>query len=285
MPSLLHMRIVRLTVALSVVNVAIGVGIVLPCVLVLWVSWSWHTWTERAALGLFVGVAALPLTVAIRVSRAALAHVRRWDSYPDEHWRRAGEALWWSLAFELIGAAVAAAMTGFAVYARTPLAPRLMGVICCGDVIVFLGYLLCLSGLSCTLCRGQVVPYFEHCVGEIDTFCHGQSLLRNLAELDRIAREVLVAPLSDFGWGDDMLGQNVVWHEPTAGLKTVKSLLAQLQSEDLARPNAAGIIDDLERIAHALERAAAEGCRFSLLLRYSDATNGQEWDIRQGTCF
>ena len=89
---------------------------------------------------------------------------------------------------------------------------------------------------------------------------------------------------SAFGWHDDMRGETVVWHDPAVGLKTVKALLTHLGGEDCRGPTwrASWTIWNASPMRRS---AVAEGCRFSLLLRYSDGTNGQEWEIRQGSCF
>ena len=121
-------------------------------------------------------------------------------------------------------------------------------------------------------------------VGDITTYASGESLARHVDELDEVARTYAVAPLSTFGWNDDLEDEPVVWHAPTDGLKTVNFLLLALEHEETGWDDHAATVADLKQIAHALERADLHGIPFSFLLRHSTATNSQEWDIRQGTC-
>ena len=74
------------------------------------------------------------------------------------------------------------------------------------------------------------------------------------------------------------------WHPAADGLKTVNCLLIALEQVDTGWDDHAATIADLKAIAHALERADAQGIPFSFLLRHTTVTNGQEWDARQGTC-
>ncbi len=228
----------RLAVGWVALSVTIGGGFLLPSLLIVCVLWPGATWPERCAFIAPLVLTSLPLLAAVRVGGRVIAHTRRWSSYPKAHWRRAVQTLWGSLAFMLIGATLATGGTAFAIFGRSSIASPAVWWIRFGDVIVFLGFFVSLSEVSCVLNRGQVVPYFERPVGGIDTFCHGQSLLRNLADLERLAEEIGVSPLSAFGWHDDMRGETVVWHDPAVGLKTVKALLTHLGGEDsrAARP-------------------------------------------------
>ena len=81
-----------------------------------------------------------------------------------------------------------------------------------------------------------------------------------------MARGLGLAPLSAFGWNDDLEREPLAWHEAAVGLKTVDALLVHLQGEELAWDDHAGIVADLKRIAHALSRADAQGIPFCLLL-------------------
>ena len=135
--------------------------------------------------------------------------------------------------------------------------------------------------------HASVVPYFPRKVGEIDTFGQGEFLARHMAELDEIAASLGLRALSSFGWNDDIENEILLWHESAEGLKTVNALLDYLQSEEIARIEYAGITADLKRIAHALERADAQGIAFSLLLRHSTVSERAQNGTRsvRGTCF
>ncbi len=131
----------------------------------------------------------------------------------------------------------------------------------------------------------SVLPYFRSQVGDIHTFSKGHHVARHLGELDELARSIEVAPLSTFGWNDDRRGEPLVWHDSAEGLRTVKGLMAALEKEDFARADHSGIIEDLKRIAHALDRAQVQGIAFCLLLRHGDTTNAMEHEQRKGSFF
>jgi hypothetical protein len=52
--------------------------------------------------------------------------------------------------------------------------------------------------------HASVMPYFRRRVGDITTYASGESLARHVDELDEVARTYNVAPLSTFGWNDDL---------------------------------------------------------------------------------
>jgi hypothetical protein len=131
----------------------------------------------------------------------------------------------------------------------------------------------------------SVCPYFERRVGNIDTFGRGGALARRHRELDALAGRLGVAPLSHFGFADDLEGETLVWHDPTDGLATVDALLAALRADVSLRRGQPRVVADLVRVADALEKARLKGIRFCLLYRPGGGTSGQEWDVRKGTAF
>jgi hypothetical protein len=68
-------------------------------------------------------------------------------------------------------------------------------------------------------------------------------------------------------------------------LKTVNALLVHLRVDELGGAGRAGVIDDLKRLAHALERADRAGIDFCLILNRGSMTSGAEHDAREGTFF
>jgi hypothetical protein len=133
--------------------------------------------------------------------------------------------------------------------------------------------------------RVAIIPYFECEVGEIDTFLAGQALARHVVPLDELAENRGLTPLSAFGYGDDLLGEPVVWHQPAEGISTVEGLLAALETEPSPVADRENVRRDLTRMAHALRRAADREIRFSLLMRHGNATSALEWERRIGTAF
>jgi hypothetical protein len=130
-----------------------------------------------------------------------------------------------------------------------------------------------------------IIPYFQSAVGEIDTFCAGKALVLQVLLLDRISAELNVRPLSDFGYNDDICGERVEWHDPAVGLKTVRALLTEIKSHPERVDGGRNLIDDLDKLMHALGRANDQNIRFSLLLRQGNSTNALEWERRIGTAF
>jgi hypothetical protein len=131
----------------------------------------------------------------------------------------------------------------------------------------------------------SVCPYFESRGGDIETFGHGRALVRRHRELDALACRLGVAPLSSFGFADDLAGETLVWHDAADGLTTVEALLGALTptGPGCEIPRREPIVADLRRVADALAKAREKGIRFCLMVRSGDGTNAQEWQIRQGT--
>jgi hypothetical protein len=111
----------------------------------------------------------------------------------------------------------------------------------------------------------SVCPYFESPVGDIETFGHGRALARRHCELDALACRHGVAPLSSFGFADDLEGETLVWHDPADGLATVEALLGALSGPGCEIPRREPIVADLKRVADALAKAHAKGIRFCLM--------------------
>lgn len=281
--SVLYERVVRATLAWVLVTLAIAAGLTLVSLLPL-VGLVGRL-AEKLLAVAFLALAVLYLSVLFRQPVRALRHVLRCPGYPQRHWIETLGMLRSVTACEVAGLAVCSGLTAFAVLGPSPRA-EMAAVVATGFDAIYLCLLpIWVSGASETMRFKAVVPYFRSRVDEIDTFCHGAYLARHTGELDELARQLGVTPLSSFGWDDDMFGGTPVWHDASAGLKTVDTLLAHVAAEGLAWDDHAGVVDDLKRIAHALSRAAGRGIGFCLLLHYWAATNGLEWEQRRGTCF
>ena len=226
----------------------------------------------------------LLLYAVMRTTWLSVAQVWRSPGYPDRHWWFVRRAFRRILRTELILIAVVCVAIVVARRSQGSIADRAdLAVGVAGAIFVYY-QLAVVTGLNDILRHAAVVPYFPRRVGEITTFCSGESLAQHVDELDELARTHDVAPLSAFGWNDDLEGETVVWHASTEGLKTVNFLLIALEREETGWDDHAATMADLKQIAHALERADAQRIPFSFLLRHSTVTNGQEWEVRQGTC-
>lgn len=135
----------------------------------------------------------------------------------------------------------------------------------------------------------SIHPYFgkppagERPVSSGACLLSGRALAQNLEPLDTLAEELCVSPISAFGFADDFFGEQVTWHPPEQGLKTVSALLDSLAEQPDRVPDSQSVTKDLKKIADALENARKRNIRFSLVVRATNATNPMEWEQRQGT--
>jgi hypothetical protein len=159
------------------------------------------------------------------------------------------------------------------------------------SAVVLIGFTLWLCSYFVMTLRfwlfapARVVPYFERRLdsGTKGAFKNGFALAQRFDELERRASQLGVPPLSAFGFGDDVLGQLVVWHATEAGLKTVQALVASSHSEALH----AKLLEDLRALEAALERAEAKAVRFALVVRIGADKwiSGAEMFQRKGSFF
>ncbi|MHC4103838.1 MAG: hypothetical protein ACYSR9_02770 [Planctomycetota bacterium] len=133
--------------------------------------------------------------------------------------------------------------------------------------------------------KARVVPYFKARVGREDAFSSGAAIAKNCQRLDRIAAERNLVPISVFGFNDDWEDEEVQWHEPNKGLKSVQGLLDALRQNPELLDKLPVVIADLERIKTALEKANSRGIPFCFILR--KGTDGDvvplEMDCRKGS--
>ncbi len=162
--------------------------------------------------------------------------------------------------------------------------PALTPAIAAAIFLVF-GLLNGLGSLYDTYRYVQVIPYFERRLDEIQTFLAGQTMARTMNQLDAIAMEQNVQPLSTFGFADDLCGETLQWHDPNVGLKSIAAISRRIEDSDVPTTILTPLLDDLKKWQHALERAASENVAFCVLLRHGNSTSGQEWDVRKGSAF
>ena len=246
-------------------------------------------WT-RASIGpiasglLGSALGGLLLYGVLRCIVLSFVRVCRSPGYPDRHWWFVRRAFRRVLRTELFLLAVVSTATFVAVRSDGWVGDRAeIAVGVSGAVFIFY-QLIMIASLNDMLRHASVWLYFRRRVGDINVYSSGESLARHVAQLDEGACAHGVAPLSKYGWNDDLEGEQVAWHAPAEGLKTVNFLLVALEQEETGWDDHAATIADLKAMAHALERADARGIPFSLLLRHSTVTSGVEWDAREGTC-
>lgn len=152
-------------------------------------------------------------------------------------------------------------------------------------IFLMFGVLNGLGSLYDTYRYVKVVLYFERKLGHIDTFLAGHTMARVLSQLDAIAIEQEVRPLSTFGFADDLRGESLQWHDSEEGLLTIAAIIRRIADLDIPETILRPLLDDLTKWHAALERVASEGVSFCILLRHGNSTSGHEWDVRKGSAF
>jgi hypothetical protein len=130
--------------------------------------------------------------------------------------------------------------------------------------------------------RVRIIPYYDQCLPEADTFLSGHALARNCLHLDRLAEEKQLKTISAFGFNDGALGETVVWYDAAHGLPTIYGLLDAVKAAPESVDDVAAVVSDLQRIRKALEAASAKEIRFAFLLELGDGTSGWIWHLRKG---
>lgn len=207
------------------------------------------------------------------------------DGYPDRHRAVIASAARASLRTIAVTGSLAALFAAAAVWwGGSVLIAAIAAAI---FILATLGSVL---GLWDCLRWVRIIPYFESTVGGIETFLAGEALARHLRQLDDVAADIGVTPLSEFGFNDDLCGETLVWHDAEDGLSALLPLLAALE----ARPDRIEARDplalqcvqcDLRKMIEALQKARQGGIRFCLLLRHGNGTSALEWEQRKGTAF
>lgn len=131
--------------------------------------------------------------------------------------------------------------------------------------------------------RPRVVAYFRNRGSRTApqessaAFRGGYHLAANLSRLDDRARQFGVAPLSSFGFGDDLLHQVPQWSSIEDGIRTLTTLIDHTDDNDTRA--------DLSRLLAVLEKASETQSVFALIARYGadEFISGVEMDRRTGT--
>lgn len=200
--------------------------------------------------------------------------------YPARHWEVVAGT--WRNVFRILG------VTGTIGLLATVVAVSFDGWLwpaAIVDAVFLLTALTCGVSLYDVYRHVCIIPYFSARVGELETFLAGKSLARSFQKLERLATEIGVQPLSAYGFADDLCGETLVWHTAADGLVTTRHLQEAVATRSDEFADAAGILDDLQKLEHALKRASEKNIEFCLMLRHGAVTSGLEWDRRQGTAF
>ena len=123
------------------------------------------------------------------------------------------------------------------------------------------------------------MPYFSKRLPTKElpsTYIIGNAIAANLDELDRLANDHGVQPLSNFGYKDSFENNRIDWHPPTQGLKTITWIIENGEQSDT-------ITQELQAIAMALRVAARSDIEFCFHLKFVDGTNAMEHQQREGS--
>jgi len=211
-----------------------------------------------------------------------LMDINRADGYPVEHLEYVQKTRTWFVRSLLIGGGASMVLSyGFIHDWPTPLFGLAPFV-----TLAFVVLLTMTPGIVDDLRVACILPYFKkHSgAGEVrgDTFLSGGAIARHCTDLDALALEAGLAPLSHFGFADDLSGAIVTWHDADQGLKTCSGLLKVLRQQPSRWKDTAAVIDDLARMEVCLQNACRLQVPFCLLLRHGSTASGHEMDVRQG---
>jgi hypothetical protein len=204
--------------------------------------------------------------------------------YPARHHRGITSGISWAVGCSspfLLLAGTGALFHGLAFLYDRSLLSALGFLVCGGFLALFLWGLV--SGIIDSF-KARIVPYFRQHIGDIDTFSGGQALARNCRQLDQLAGELHLTPLSAFGFNDDQAGEQVVWHDPGQGLETVTGLLRKVREQPDAVADTEAVAAELDNVAAVLRKAQEKGVSFCFILRsgMDRFISPMEMDARQG---
>jgi len=205
---------------------------------------------------------------------------RTYDELPPRHAqvvRSAWKNVTWIVS---IATALAMAFASWAIWGRgsTFLAAMTIAIWCVILIMAFMTFFIVYFDY-------RLILYFERPVGQIETYPAGHAIAIELRRLDEYCRSAGCAPLSSFGFNDDLLGETLEWHQAEDGLKTIQSLVDVVNAESIFSAHQPALIDDFTKWRYALERARDQKIRFCILWQFGSSTSGQEWSIRKGTAF
>src|SRR5262249_30243996 len=186
--------------------------------------------------------------------------------YPGRHRRGIASGISWAIGCSspfLLLAGSGTLFYGLAFLYDSSILSALGFLVCGSFLVLFLWGLV--SGIVDSF-KARIVPYFRQYLGDIDTFSSGQALARNCRQLDQLAGDLHLTPLSGFGFNDDQLGEQVVWYDPREGLETITGLLGKVREYPDAVADAPAVAAELEKVAAALRKAQEKGVSFSFIL-------------------
>jgi hypothetical protein len=159
-------------------------------------------------------------------------------------------------------------------------APRSRPLLVVESMVMLGAWWLAIRGLFDDPPPGMA-PYFDRRIGDIHSYSRGKIIARRCRELDVVAQSAGVPTLSSFGFADDFDGEELVWHSTADGLRTFEALRDHVSR---AAPDDVTLLEELDAIIDALEKAKQRSASFCLLIT-APFTNAMEHERRKGSFF
>ena len=157
------------------------------------------------------------------------------------------------------------------------------------EQIIAVGSLLFFGAITFGVVKGgklaRIIPMYENPLPSTKektrAFFSGLTLARNCGHLDHLADGCATSRLSTFGFNDPLVGETVVWHEPTVGIATVVELMRAVDEHPASVDNLIAVLNELRLLETALRLAKEKKVRFALLLEIGSVTDLKDWEIRK----
>jgi hypothetical protein len=125
----------------------------------------------------------------------------------------------------------------------------------------------------------RVIAMYRPAVANSGTFSRGYAVAENFDELERVAEELGVPPLSTFGFAEAIHGETTQWSSAAQVVPTLRALQQHL-ADTGEKPD---LFFDIEALLGAALRSEQEGGEVALLVRCSNVTSTLQWNRNGGS--
>ncbi len=151
--------------------------------------------------------------------------------------------------------------------------------------VLALGFLFVRSVLPV---RPKIIPYFSERLMDdtaSEAHCSGHTLAAQCGALDEICAKSGARPVSDYGFLDDLEGDELIWFEPAEMIKTFETLAAAIRQLGSKNEMVDKLRNEIDVMLRALYVARDRNINVCLHLRYGNCYSGLEQDNRIGSHF
>lgn len=224
------------------------------------------------------------------------------EQYPELYWKHLRAAQKPRMILSSIGIALFGASSFMYIYTYCSEGKVILAL---GGIFTGFLTILCIYALLRSWWmkpRARIVLYFKKIENKIKdetktldskqrklvTFDRGYGIASNFKQLDDIVCNVGLKPLSSFGFGDDMILNDVevCWHKPDDCLKTVRYLIKYIEeTTNISLINVQELLEDLKQWEIALFNALKENILICILLiiQSNASRSSVEIEARAGT--